>query len=144
MNINSEDVAIQDYINRKTSELKTTTELYNDNLAQQQQKLDTLLSEKTNKIKQQMDDINEIVNDANNKPNQIKNQEKIIKVKNNLINTRLIMLRNTKRKNSYRKKIIYTTVALILVVVIVMVLAYVYKNKKHHVKDFNKNVALKH
>ena len=143
MNITPEDAKVYDYMNKSIGKSEDHTKKYLDNLDTLQDTMNTTLSQKSDKINQHLNEFKLMVENSSKYPNQIKNQSKIIKVKTDLINTRLTMLDNARRKNSTRKKLIYSSIAMILLIILIIVSIYVYKNKKYHVRNFNKNVATK-
>lgn len=138
-----ENAKIDQYIKSKLSSGDHHMDELNRQFEQDKKKLDSIVKTKIDTINSQMKLINKYSDKLRNGPPQIDNQGKLLSEKNNLINTRLLMLDNTRRKNSYKKKLVYTTISIILLIIIIMLGAYVYKNKQHKTKNFNKNVALK-
>jgi len=138
-----EDVKIREYAALKMRNSKSNMRKLNMELDVDKQRLDSVVKTKMDEINAQMKSIKQYSAKLNNGPDQIGNQEKVMLEKNNLINSRLLMFENVKRKNSFKMKLVYTTIAIILIVVIIMLSVYIYKNKQYIKKDFNKNVALK-
>lgn len=141
--LNSEDIQISNYIKMKQKESATNIKNLDNEFEKDRIKLDNVIKQKMDAINVHMKTINKYSNKLNNGPNQIANQEKIMLEKNNLITTRLLMLENTRQKSSYKQKLVYTTITILFVVIIIMISVYVYKNKKHTVRNFNKHNAIK-
>ena len=102
-----------------------------------------IITKNNKKIAKEIKEIKILQEEVDKIPYQRYNQNNIIDNKTNLLNTRKSMVNIYDNKNNYKIKVIYSTIALIIFVVLILVGVYVYSNKTHITKNFNKNVALK-
>ena len=75
-------------------------------------------------IAQQNDDIDNVSDEINNKKLRSMQQRNILDNKEKLVNTRNRMLQISQEKNVYKKKMIYTLIALIILVTIIILISY--------------------
>ena len=105
--------------------------------------IEKIITKNNNKIEREIKEIKILQEEVDKIPYQRYNQNNIIDNKTNLLNTRKSMVNIYDNRNNYKIKVIYSTIALIIFVVLILVGVYVYSNKTHITKNFNKNVALK-
>ena len=105
--------------------------------------IEEIITKNNKKIEREIKDIKILQEEVDKIPYQRYNQNDIIDNKNILLNTRQSMMKTYNNRNNYKVKIIYSTIALIIFIILILVVVYIYSNKTHITKNFNKNVALK-
>lgn len=87
------------------------------------------LKESHQEIETQQSELNNLREEIKNKELRAKQQEYTIKNKETLINTRNRMLQISQEKNVYRKKVIYTLLALIVFVILIILISLTFFKK---------------
>ena len=98
-------------------------------LSVKREQLMNSLKESHHEIETQQSELNNLREEIKNKELRAKQQEYTIKNKETLINTRNRMLQISQEKNVYRKKVIYTLLALIVFVILIILISLTFFKK---------------